>query len=82
MLYENVFTSQDSKPLDRTIGLTPVTFCFSPSQECFLFTQCRRLLEKFCATNSMKKNAYHMSVGWKESQTVEEMQVDRSGKCR
>lgn len=33
----------------------PPLFNFFPSQERYLFTQCRRLLEKFCATNSVKK---------------------------
>lgn len=39
----------------KTTGSYYWTFCFSNSEECFLFTQCRRLLEKFCAINSIKK---------------------------
>lgn len=50
-------------------------FNFLPSQERYLFTQCRRLLEKFCATNSVKKNTCRMAVGWTEPRMVFEISL-------
>lgn len=41
---------------------TPPHFYFLPYKERYFFTQCRRLFEKFCATNSIKKKC--LSYGW------------------
>lgn len=67
---KKVFTSHDSKLLDCTIGPTPPPpFFILFISPCYLFTQCRRLLEKFCATNSIKMAAVWLwngqSLGWR-----------------
>lgn len=53
-------------PLDH-----PAFFVSYPPKNVFLFTQCRRLLEKFCATNSVyqkkkkkREEKHKMSIIW------------------